>query len=186
MNRLILVTGKPGIGKSTVVMKTIDLLRREGLMVGGMVTREALEGGQRSGFRIIDLLTNKEGWLAQVGASQGIRFGKYMVCTADLESVGVESIKNALGCSSVSVVVVDEIGPMELTSDSFREVIKKCRESEKILLATIHFSSKDPLLMQFRQALYAKTVIVTLENRNALPQSLSHMIINENHRHSLR
>ncbi len=179
MNRPVLVTGRPGIGKSTVIMKTIDLLRRQGLVAGGMVTKEARQGELRSGFRIIDLITGQEGWLALVGANKGIRFGRYMVCPEDLEHLGVRAITNALADRNVSVVIVDEIGPMELTSERFREAIRTCQESTKMLLATIHYSSKDPLLSQLRRTPGAEIVVVTLENRDSLPQSLSHIIAND-------
>ncbi len=177
MNRLVLVTGRPSIGKSSMIIKTIDLLRRQGLVVGGIVTREVRQGELRSGFRIIDLLTGEEGWLALVGANKGIRFGKYTVCSDDLEHLGVEAITNALAYSSVSVVIVDEIGPMELTSERFREAIKTCLKSTKTLVATIHYSSKDPLLIQLRHTPGAETIVVTLENRDTLPQSLLHLIV---------
>jgi len=173
------VTGRPGIGKSTVIMKTIDLLRRRGLVVGGMVTKEARQGEVRSGFRVIDLLTGQEGWLALVGANKGVRFGRYMVCLEDLEHLGVRAITNALAERSVSVVIVDEIGPMELTSEHFREAVRACQNSTKMMFATIHYSSKDPLLSQLRQTPGAEIVVVTLENRDSLPRTLSQVLIND-------
>jgi len=53
--RVLLVTGAPGIGKTTVVTKTIEMLKAEGLSVGGIISREIRDGKSRVGFEIVDL-----------------------------------------------------------------------------------------------------------------------------------
>ena len=64
--RVLLLTGNPGVGKTTVLIKTVDSLKAEGISVGGMISREAREGNVRVGFEIIDLTNDKHGWLAHV------------------------------------------------------------------------------------------------------------------------
>ncbi|MEN3037520.1 MAG: nucleoside-triphosphatase, partial [Candidatus Methanosuratincola petrocarbonis] len=65
--RIFLLTGFPGIGKTTAVLRVADLLGREGFAVGGMITREVRggAGGARVGFEVLDLSTGKRGWLAR-------------------------------------------------------------------------------------------------------------------------
>ena len=65
MTRVLLLTGAPGVGKTTVLTKTVDALKAKGINVGGMISREVREGGVRVGFEILDLSSGKRGWLAQ-------------------------------------------------------------------------------------------------------------------------
>jgi len=53
----ITITGPPGSGKTTTVIRVAEMLRRRGYTVGGMITRELREGRTRVGFEIEDLLT---------------------------------------------------------------------------------------------------------------------------------
>jgi nucleoside-triphosphatase len=80
--RVLLLTGNPGVGKTTVLIKTVNALKAKGISVGGMISREAREGNVRVGFEIIDLTSNKHGWLAHVTQRTGPQVGK------DRKSVG--------------------------------------------------------------------------------------------------
>ncbi len=59
--RVLLLTGAPGVGKTTVLIKTVDALKAKGVSVGGMISREAREGNVRVGFELIDLTYGKHG-----------------------------------------------------------------------------------------------------------------------------
>jgi nucleoside-triphosphatase len=118
---VLLITGAPGTGKTTVLTKTVNLLRERGFSVGGMLSREIREGGVRVGFEIIDLETQKRGWLANIKQSNGPQVGKYRVNIDDLEAVGVQAMIHAAAASDI--IAIDEIGPMELSSEKFKEVM---------------------------------------------------------------
>ena len=94
--RVLLLTGYPGVGKTTVLIKTVDPLKAEGYSVGGMISREAREGNIRVGFEIIDLTNSKHGWLAQVNQKTGPQVGKYHVNLEDLDNIGAQAIVEAL------------------------------------------------------------------------------------------
>ena len=64
--RVLLLTGTPGVGKTTVLAKTVVALNAKGYNVGGMISREVRQDGIRIGFEILDLTTSKRGWLAHV------------------------------------------------------------------------------------------------------------------------
>ncbi len=64
--RVLLLTGIPGVGKTTVLAKTVDLLKQRGYKIGGMVSREVREKGKRVGFEVIDLTSGRRGWLAHL------------------------------------------------------------------------------------------------------------------------
>jgi len=166
LKRIIFLTGHPGMGKTTVLLSTVEALKRRGFSVGGMVSREAREGGSRVGFRIIDLETGTEGWLAHVRQPQGPKVGKYTVCLEDLESVGVAAILNAV--KQADVTVIDEVGPMELFSKAFKDRVTEALNSGKMVLGTIHYRAWDPLIEAIRRRDDAKIIEVTMENRERL------------------
>ncbi len=166
MKRAIFITGRPGIGKTSVLLKAVDGLRARGYAIGGMVSREVREGGLRVGFEIIDLATGRKGWLSHVRQPNGPRVGKYRVNLRDLNDVGVNSIKSAV--RSADVVIIDEVGPMELFSPSFKEAVRKAIESDKLVLGTLHHKIKDPLI----EGANVKVIEVTFENRERLHEHI--------------
>jgi nucleoside-triphosphatase len=166
----MLLTGAPGVGKTTVLIKTADALRAQGVSVGGMVSREAREGNVRVGFEITDLTSNKRGWLARVNQKSGPQVGKYRVNLQDLESIGAKAIVEAV--EKCAVVAVDEIGPMELFSQRFKQAVKQALDSGKLVLAVVHAKAKDPLINEARQREDAEIFTVTLANRDDLPEKL--------------
>ncbi|MEM2101997.1 MAG: NTPase [Candidatus Bathyarchaeia archaeon] len=161
--RVILITGRPGVGKTSVVMKIVEELRAKGYKVGGMTSREKREDNARVGFQIQDITTGNQGWLAHIRQPNGPKIGKYHVNMDDLENIGVKAVENA--AENAGVVVVDEIGPMELCSQAFRQAILRLVDGEKPVIATIHFKATDQLVRKIKTREDAETFEVTLENR---------------------
>ncbi|MEM1550310.1 MAG: NTPase [Candidatus Bathyarchaeia archaeon] len=172
----ILLTGPPRIGKTTVVLKVINYLLERGVRIGGMVSQEILERGVRVGFKIIDLLNGTEGILAHVNLKSGPQVGKYRVCLEDLERVGARAILDA--CEGADVVVIDEVGPMELYSEPFKDAVLKALNSGKIVLGTIHQKAKTPFTEEIRRG-NVKVIEVRYDNRNALPRIISEEIMSK-------
>ena len=83
-----LLTGPPGIGKSTIVARVVFALRSKGFGVGGCLTREVRKGKERTGFRLADLLTGNEADLASVNGL-GPKVGKYRVNIVNLSTLGL-------------------------------------------------------------------------------------------------
>jgi nucleoside-triphosphatase len=121
--QIILLTGSPGVGKTTVLLRAVEDLKARGYKVGGMVSREVLSSGARVGFEALDVSDGRRGWLAHVNQKSGPQVGKYRVNLADLNSVGARAIADAVENSDI--IVIDEIGPMELFSENFRDAARK-------------------------------------------------------------
>ena len=173
--RAWLLTGPPGIGKSTVVSRVVYLLRSRGLGVGGCLTKERREGRERVGFTIFDLMSGREGVLATSKNALGPRVGKYRVSIPGLVDIGARALREA--AATADVIVIDEVGPMELTSPEFKRGVESCLISGKPVLAVIHEQMKDPLIERFR-ALPGKDLLeVTLHNREGLAASLAEQIL---------
>jgi nucleoside-triphosphatase len=73
--RVILLTGRPGVGKTTVVNRVYDHYSKNGFKIDGLTTREVREAGARTGFMITDLSSGQEGWLAKKDLGTGPRVG---------------------------------------------------------------------------------------------------------------
>lgn len=127
----ILLTGQPGSGKTTLIKKVLE---KATFSVGGFLSNEMRRGNQRVGFTL-DTLNGKRGILAHIDLETKHRVGKYHVDVNSLESVGISAIENAM--QDRDVVIIDEIGKMELLSKRFQEVLKNALESPKPLLGTI-------------------------------------------------
>jgi nucleoside-triphosphatase len=73
---IIVLTGAPGVGKTTAAMRAARALNDRGLNVGGIVSRELRTNNMRIGFEFIDLITNNTNVLASI-TGNGPKVGKY-------------------------------------------------------------------------------------------------------------
>lgn len=160
----IAITGSPGVGKSTLVEKTIKLYRGR---AGGVLAREMRSECRRVGFELLDLSSGERGILAWE-TGEGPRLGRYRVNLKDLEEIGARAVENALGCD---LIVVDEVGPMELFSEKFVEAVKKAICSHKPMLVVLKEGSQHPLAREIRKTF--KVTTVTRVNRDALPEEIA-------------
>ena len=131
MTKRILLTGRPGCGKTTLIKR---ILNEPALHAGGFYTEEIREHGRRLGFKLVTLDGN-EAVLAHVNFKTSERLGKYGLDLSALEVTGVEAIRAALRAQKL--VVIDEIGPMEIRSAIFRDAVNDAFESGVPILATI-------------------------------------------------
>lgn len=166
LKRLIFLTGRPGVGKTSVLLRAVDILKAKEYRIGGIISREVRERGVRVGFEIVDFATGRKGWLAHVNQLTGPRVGKYRVNLSDLNTIGTSSVLNAM--KEADIIVVDEIGPMEMLSSDFKEAVMNALESRKIMIGTIHYRTRNPLINRIRAQEDAEILEVTRENRRRL------------------
>ncbi len=143
----ILITGSPGVGKTTLIKKIEDYLKENSLPVGGLYSPEIKTDGKRQGFALVDIHNGKKGILASKTGS-GPKVGKYAVNKHDLDNIGVKAIESAL--RSAQYVLIDEIAPMELKSKEFMNIVEKAFSSSKIVIAVIHKRSKAPFIQKIK------------------------------------
>jgi nucleoside-triphosphatase len=134
MANVYLLTGSPGTGKTTVIRQAIA---RSKVKTGGFYTEEIRSGGIRQGFRIITL-DGQDAILAYANFPGRYQVSKYGVNINNLDNVGVAAIQQAIKESDL--IVIDEIGKMELFSPRFREAVLKAIDSDKKVLGTIMLS----------------------------------------------
>jgi nucleoside-triphosphatase len=161
----ILLTGVPRIGKTTVIESIAAAL---GDRVGGIITREIREGGRRTGFSI-ESLDGERRVLASRRQRNGPRVGPYGVNVGNLEAVGIRALDRAL--KEKSIIIIDEIGKMELISAEFRAMIMRALDSRIPVVATLGIA-RNPFLDGIRGRTDVSLIEVTNENRMDLPRQI--------------
>ena len=174
MAAIWLVTGSPGVGKSTTVSRVVMRLKSAGVIVGGCTTSEKRSGGVRTGFEIRDLSSGRTGELASATSKIGPRVGRYRVNLQDLANIGGAGLEVA--SSSSELIVVDEVGPMELVSPEFRKAVRACIDSGRPLLAVVHERLEDDLLRELREKA-AAVITLTVENRDEVAGELAEALL---------
>jgi nucleoside-triphosphatase len=134
MANVYLLTGSPGAGKTTVIRQVIA---RSKVKAGGFYTEEIRSGGTRQGFRIVTL-DGQDAILAHVDSDSRYRVSKYGVDIQNLDNIGVAAVNQAIDESDL--IVIDEIGKMELFSPRFKEAVLKAIGSGKKVLGTVMLS----------------------------------------------
>lgn len=132
MSQVILLTGEPRVGKTTVIQEIIKFLDCE---YSGFYTQEIREGNERKGFKLISF-EGIEKILAHVDIKGSPRVSKYGVDLKALDSVVSESLEKAIQ-KKKSVFVVDEIGAMEIFSKKFCAVISELLNGNFVVIGTI-------------------------------------------------
>ncbi len=129
-----IIRGKPGSGKSTAVIMVKERLENLGVRVGGIRTPEVRSGGRRIGFEVEDLLTGERVMFASVNYRDGPRISKYGVRIDLFEKVAIPALESSM--QECDLVLVDEIGKMELLSDRFVDTVRRLWSSDRAALGT--------------------------------------------------
>jgi nucleoside-triphosphatase len=169
-NTKIGITGLPGAGKTHALIKVIEMLESEELVVGGMITEPIVEDRRRCGFSVTDWATKEKQVFAHTDIESKFMVGKFGVDLDRLEEVGVNALMKA--CDDADVIVIDEVGKMEVESKAFVDAVKHALDIEKPMLLTLHKKSRNPLLQDIRRRDDVRILEVTPINRNLLPYKI--------------
>jgi nucleoside-triphosphatase len=164
------ITGLPNAGKTQALIKVIEMLEEGEQTVGGMITEPITKKNRRMGFYILDWVTKEKDILAHVDYDSKIVVGRYKVNIDALEKIGVSAIEYA--GENCDIIIIDEVGRMEVESEKFVEAVKKVLEEDKPLILTLHKKSRNPLLQDIRRRDDVRILEVTPINRNLLPYKI--------------
>jgi nucleoside-triphosphatase len=165
MKPVYLLTGRPGTGKTSLIKQAIAELKGK---AGGFYTEEIRSQGVRQGFRLVTL-DGQTAVLAHINFHSSHRVSKYGVDVESLDKIGVAAINQAI--QQCDLVVIDEIGKMELFSVKFREAVLRLLQSEKKLLGTIMLSP-NPYADAIKRQPQVNLITVTKVNHDQVLKEL--------------
>lgn len=165
MKQAYLLTGRPGTGKTSLIKQAIA---RMGSKAGGFYTEEIRSRGVRLGFKLVTL-DGQSTILAHIDIHSPYRVSKYGVDIDSLDRIGVSALNQA--AKECNLVVVDEIGKMELFSANFREAVLRIIDSGKRVLGTIMLNS-NPWADTIKLKPQVKVIAITQANYHQVLKDL--------------
>jgi len=159
----LFISGRPGIGKTTLIRKLTEYLEGINVDYSGFITEELRERGKRVGFILKVVPGEVEGILAHIDFVSSYRVGKYGVNLDEFERIALPAIKKR-----ASLLVIDEIGTMELYSFKFKEILKNLLKGRSpLILATIG-EKHLPLLDKWKVRSNVTLMIMDYRNRDEI------------------
>lgn len=162
-HHILLLTGRPGVGKTTVLRKAAELL--EGWRLGGFFTEEIREGAVRQGFRGVSFGGGLETVIAHVDGGQP-RVGRYAVDVAAIDEIAGATLR--IDEDATDAVLVDEIGRMECLASEFLDSVTDLLDTSLPLVATVAREGNG-LIAEVKNRPDALLWEVTPDNRDRLP-----------------
>jgi nucleoside-triphosphatase len=166
----ILLEGRPGSGKTTLARRIVAGLRERDIPVTGFTTEEIREAGKRVGFAI-ETVEGELGTLAHVEFAGPPRVGKYGVDLDALERLAIPVMR-----AVQALVLIDELGKMELASRPFREAVERLFASTANVVATVH-AFRHPLTDELKARPDVDRLQVTATNRDDLARLLVRKLV---------
>jgi molybdopterin-guanine dinucleotide biosynthesis protein A len=182
----LLVVGEPGSGKTSWCREYIEERRESGSSVGGILCPAVEQQGQRIGSNALDLLTGQEVPFARLSRhgsfKAGEKIGHYTI-NRDGISFACAAIERAVE-SNCALVVIDEVGPLELSGKGLMPAVELALASAANVLIIVRSSLKEAL--QKRLADYEFAVVADLTQSRSNGSELSDSAryrapINESH-----
>jgi nucleoside-triphosphatase len=163
--RVLLLTGRPGSGKTTVLKAVAARFPPESL--GGFYTEEIRVSGERQGFRLVTF-DGREDLMAHIHLRGTPRVGRYGVDVAVVDKVASAALQAS---EDVDLYLVDEIGKMECLSRRFSEAMCALFKSTKTIVATVALRGGS-FIAEVKARRDALLWEVTRQNRDELPDRI--------------
>jgi nucleoside-triphosphatase len=167
----LLIEARPGAGKTTAIGRLAELLRDAGVPPSGFLTTELRDGRRRVGFEI-ETFAGERGLLAHVDIPGLPRVSRYGVDLEEFERLALPALDAP---AAGGVVLIDELGKMELASERFREAVLALFDGNAPIVATVH-TFRHPFTDALKGRADVTTVRLTAANRNGLPEELLNLV----------
>lgn len=172
----IFVTGPPRSGKSTLIMNILEDLLRHGVRVRGIICPEVRVSGRRWGFKVKVYPDGPEEVLASVSFQSKHRVSKYGVNIEGFERIVENYLVKALEDPDVQVLLIDEIGKMELLSEKFRSFIEDALNSSKLVIGVLGYMN-DPLARKIRERKDTVVYAVTYQSSKIQREEIKQKVL---------
>lgn len=170
MNKNILITGRPGIGKTTLIKRLLTRLSIND--IGGFYTEEIKKGDKRTGF-ILKTIEGNSCILASITYNSAFKVGRYRVDIEEFEKIGVKSINEAVN-KDKKIIIIDEIGKMELYSDKFKKAVISAMNTGRVI-ATIKLGGNG-FLKKLKTRNDTVLIHIDIHNRNQIIEAILRLI----------
>lgn len=118
---IFILTGPVHSGKTTLLKRTIQEFKRKELVIRGFLSVAVFEGQDRIGYDLFDLKKERSiPLIRREGKKDWQRVGSYFFVPSGLE----EAQRIILRSRNSDICVVDEVGPLELSSRGFWPALK--------------------------------------------------------------
>ena len=138
----ILITGNPRVGKTTLINRIVSNTKKD---VIGFVTNEVRSNNNRIGFDIETFSGLKLPLASKRNIQSRYRVASYGVYLENVDTI-VKKIRSDMENSNYDLIILDEIGKMELFSSNFKELVENCLNQNcvlgTIMLRDNNFTSK--------------------------------------------
>ena len=128
-SKIFIITGSVGEGKTTQIQKIVETLNNQNISTGGILSPRIIENGATTGYDILDIGTNERvAFLRKTGKEKSPQLGRYSILSEGLKK-GHDVLKNSQ--NNHQVVVIDEVGRLELNNGGWAENIRDLLSSSK-------------------------------------------------------
>lgn len=162
----ILITGQPGIGKTTLIRRVVEQLTDR--QPAGFYTTEIREKGRRVGFELVDL-DGRRSILAHINLRSKYRVGRYCV---DVDAFEVFLEHLSIWDREPDIIVIDEIGKMECLSPKFNRLLNEYLDVPVPVLATIALKGSG-MIQKVKKRNDIHLIHIHPDNRDTLVSEIS-------------
>ncbi len=173
-NKVVIITGNKGEGKSTKLKNIIDLLKANGVDVAGFVAVGEWRNGERSKYTLVDTLTNRTSIICTDVATSGYeKHGRFYFNPFAIKH-GEQVLSNISGHKRV--VVIDEIGPFELDGKVWHNsLVHHLKNTQNILLLSVRRKLVDEIIKKYN--INSASVYTTQDSSDAIVKEIMQNVI---------
>jgi nucleoside-triphosphatase len=175
----ILLTGEPKSGKSYLLSKLIkSFLKNNKIKMKGIISSELQFNGIRVGIKIKNINKESEKLMAikifknkKYNGKNNKHLGSYQVDVNALEQIALPVFNDLRGCN---LLIIDEIGKMELFSKKFEKQIKELfsKKQKLLILAIVPISNDIPLVKKLKEKKDTEVFQLSKTNREGIYQKI--------------
>jgi nucleoside-triphosphatase THEP1 len=151
----VIVTGRPGAGKTPAICAAADALSRLGVPVAGFVQIPVWEPAGKGGYRVRDVASGEERTLAvKVGDGRGQHGTPFR-----FEPAGFSFARAAVGrAGRGTILVLDELGPVELRGGGHMATVRLALARPAVAAALV--TVRPALIPTFLAALAVPSAVI--------------------------